>query len=192
MSYALWFWGPLGVIALALAMVLGARASRRAALGRMLWFAPDPPYRWAAAVWTVLLVMNVFDHQKIWNRHLAANLVLTVFFSLVTLIAGFQPGVFSVHEDGLVVGLLCLPWSRIAGWSWGPKNPWDREAEAAPVALDLTGSAPAYLYLWTSSPGRFLYAIGRRPIKTGVARDAELDKLLRRYAPQGGVPVGAA
>ena len=77
----------------------------------------------------------------------------------------FGPGPtrVSVHEGGICIGLLCLSWREVVGWSW------DRRG----------------LCVWTTSRWRLCYQLRpQRPIRTRAARDGDLEALLRKYATQ--------
>jgi hypothetical protein len=184
MNSAIAFWAPICGGALACGIALTLYSGRRQDLGRVLWSAPSPPYRWLALVWIPVALLDAFGPRSRWPQHPKLHLGALFVFAFLGLFYGFNPAVFSVHENGVATGLLCLPWASITGWSWGPKNPWDKEAQVETISLDLEGcSQVRYLCLRTSSPARFLYAIGGDPIKTGVAYDPDLVRLLERYAP---------
>ena len=83
------FWTPLCAVALVCGIVLAVRAGRCQDLGRLLWSAPSPPYRWLAVVWIGLMLVNVFDHRQRWEQHPGLN--LAVLFVLTAEPSFIQP-----------------------------------------------------------------------------------------------------
>jgi len=171
--------------------LLGAQAAKRLALGKVLWTAPLSRRSWWAISWLLLAGMAIATAAKRPAMHGTDALVVSCYL-LSAASSFFNPSRVSVREGGICIGLVCLSWRKVVGWSWGPP----------PGGIGWMMSETG-LCVWTTSRWRLIYQAWRlrgkmshgaapdspslqpqRAICTRLVRDGGLEALLRKYAPQ--------
>jgi|ERR1039458_3493482 hypothetical protein len=181
---ALSFWISLAGFVLAGLGLLGARTMKRRKLGKVLWAPPPPAQRWIAILG---LLMAGLGSVGVATGSAARPMILYVGCSLYSaLLLAFGPNLVSVHESGICIGLLCLSWREVAGWSWEPGA-----APEAMLSLNIQSRDHGQgrgLCVWSTSRWRWFYSLRpQRPIRTRVG-DGDLEALLHKYAPQAERP----
>jgi hypothetical protein len=104
----------------------------------------------------VILVGSVLDKEDLFSVP-----TFVAGFSLVNGIRSLWTNRLSLHPDGLGIGGMAVPWSKLQGWAWEP------------VSNRLT------LFVPRSMPFRFSSRCPTREV-----RSTELEALLLRFAPE--------
>ena len=172
------FWISLAGFGLVGLWLFVRRAAKRRELGRVVWASPPPDQRWVAIIWLVLAGLKIADVAR--GSAWGLDILVVGCYLLAAVTTFFGPSLVSFHEGGICIGLLCSSWSNVVGWSWrvGP-------VQGALVSLSIGGRDPRGLSVWITSRGRLIYEPRpRRPIRTRVPFDGDLEALLRKYAPR--------
>ena len=177
------FWISLAGFGLVGLWLFVRRAAKRRELGRVVWASPPPDkrQRWLAILWLGLAGLKFADVARGSARvQLCLDILLVGCFLFCAVTTFFGPSLVSFHEGGICIGLLCSSWSDVVGWSWRV----DPERVAL-VSLSIGHRGLRGLSVWITSRGRLIYELQpRRPIRTRVPFDGDLEALLRKYAPQ--------